>query len=423
MFRSLIFPHFLFFITIAAIIYPAHSARSEAVTLTLDESVSYALAHNKNLAAARLRIEEARGQVLGSGRLQNPEMELEFRRNSQTSEHGVHGRIMQRLPLTGRLPLEKAVAKAQLSAAEAEVRDFQRRLAADVRASSIKLLALKAKRIVTQGQLANSREQGKFTATRVEKGEASSLDVYQMEVETGQIELEIRQIDMESATRTEDLRVLLGIDPGANLQISGSLETVTVAGEKDTFATNGSARPDLEAARFTERSAQKATELAKARKWEDIALGLSASRERTEDAPEGLSNDDFLGLHLSVPLPIWNRNEGGIAQAKAFALRAEKEAGALAANIRNEIDTARREMAALRTLIAEMDSSLLPKATALEEALFKSYEAGQSPLTEVLRARSHRLDLVGRRIDALKDYHLAKSRYQAAIGSPSASKF
>lgn len=52
----------------------------------------------------------------------------------------------------------------------------------------------------------------------------------------------------------------------------------------------------------------------------------------------------------------------------------------------------------------------------VEEQLRTSYGTGQTPLTEVLRARSRRLELSQRRVDALRDYHLARVRYDAAIG-------
>ena len=422
MFRPLSFTHFITVFTIALTCHPLRVARADFVTLSTSEAVTYALARNQNLAAARLRIDEARGQLLGAGRLQNPELDVELRRNVRTSESSVQAQFMQRFPLTARLSLEKAVSKAQLAAAEAEVRDFERRLTADVRASAIKLLALKAKALVAERQLANSQDNAQFSAKRVGTGEASPLDVYQLEVDAKQIEVELRQIHVEQAVLNGELRALLGVKRGDDLALSGSLDPVPAAVEKQAGAASGEARPDLAAARHAAESAKKATELAKARKWEDISLGVVGSRERIEDAPQGLSNDHFLGLRLSVPLPLWNRNEGGIAQANATATRAGLAAEALATSIQNEIDTARSEMAALASLLAEMDSHLLPKATALQEALSKSYEGGQSPLTEVLRARSRRLDLEERRIDALRNYHLAKTRCQAALGFPAEVK-
>jgi cobalt-zinc-cadmium efflux system outer membrane protein len=59
---------------------------------------------------------------------------------------------------------------------------------------------------------------------------------------------------------------------------------------------------------------------------------------------------------------------------------------------------------------------LLPKAADVETRFRTAFTAGQTPLTEVLRARARRLELEQRRVDALRDYHLARVRYEAAVG-------
>lgn len=397
------------------------TATAGAVTLTLDRATDYALAHNQALAAARLRIDEARGRVLGSGRLKNPEVDVEFGQNVRVSERGLRLEIMQRFPLTSRLRLEKAVSQAQLAAAEAEVRDAGRKLAAEVRVAAVKLVAVRSQRELRQQQLTNSREQSEFIAKRVAAGEASTVDAAMIDLETRQLTVELLQLETQRAALLGELRPLLGVDAGATVEITGTLAAPAALPSKGTSGEN---RADLEAARHSAEAARQVVGLAKAQKWEDIGVGLSVSGERTEDAPDGYSNDCFLGFRFSLPLPLWNRNEGRIAEATAAATRAALETDALALTIRSEAEAARGEMAALAKLIAEMDEGLLPMAGRVEEQLRTSYSTGQTPLTEVLRARTRRLELAQRRVDALRDYHLARARYDAAIGrnTPSGGK-
>ena len=83
-------------------------------------------------------------------------------------------------------------------------------------------------------------------------------------------------------------------------------------------------------------------------------------------------------------------------------------------------------MAIQAKLIAELDSAVLPKAAQIEEQLRNNYSVGQTALPEVLRARSRRLELERLRIDALRDYHLARVRYISASAStpnPSGKSF
>ena len=128
--------------SISLFVICAASAWADSVSLSVEGAAEHAIRHNPTLAAARLRIEEARGRLQQSGRLSNPELEFELTRNTIGREGSASVALMQRYPLTSRLRHEKAVTRAELSAAEAEVRDAERKLAAEVRASAVKLLAL-----------------------------------------------------------------------------------------------------------------------------------------------------------------------------------------------------------------------------------------------------------------------------------------
>ena len=71
-------------------------------------------------------------------------------------------------------------------------------------------------------------------------------------------------------------------------------------------------------------------------------------------------------------------------------------------------------MEAYSQILSELDSKALPQATQFEEQLRSSYSTGQAPLFDVLRARSRRLELQRQRLDALRDYHLARIRHTSA---------
>jgi cobalt-zinc-cadmium efflux system outer membrane protein len=403
---------FLFLLSFT-LITAAPRVSAGTLTLRLDQVPDRALTRNPQLQAARLRVEEARGRLLGAGRLTNPELNFDSAQNLLSPERSLGMEFVQRFPVTARLKLEKAVSKALLAAAEAEVRDAGRKLAAEAGALGVQLVALSAQEALRREQLATSRRQAEFVANRVALGEASALDAAQLELESRQIELELLQITARRGVWLGTLRPLLGIEPGRALEITGGFPAPAPA------PTLGSAnRADLEAARQMEKAAQQSLGLAKARRWNDIGVGVSASGQRVKDIPAGFLRDYFLGFSLSLPLPLWNRNEGAIAEAAAAAQRAAKEADALALQVRSETATARAEMEALARVVSEMDTALLPKAVQVEAMFQAAHDAGQGPLLEVRRARTRRLELALRRVDALRDYHLARVRYEAAQGNP-----
>jgi outer membrane protein TolC len=153
-----------------------------------------------------------------------------------------------------------------------------------------------------------------------------------------------------------------------------------------------------------------------------VGVGALYSRERSVDEPEPIETEHVVGFRVSVPLPVWNNNSGRIREAEAAAVRAAKEVDAVKITAAAEALGARAQMEALARVIDELDRAVLPKAVEIEEQLRNNYTSGLAPVTEVLRARTRRLDLQQQRVDALRDYHLARVRHRAATAAqPAAS--
>jgi cobalt-zinc-cadmium efflux system outer membrane protein len=389
----------------------AAGVQAGGVALSLDEAAAYALRHNPTLMAARWRIEEARGRWQQSGRLANPELELEYARMTRDQENTFGVSLIQRFPLSARLRHEKEVSRAELAAAEAEVRDGERKLVAEVRTLAVKIMASRGQRELRARQEENSQELSTFLLKRVEMGEAAAVDATQVDLETQLLELEALQLTATEVSLSGELRVFLGVR--GDVAITGQLALpATVRGSADVAQ-----RPDVQAAEHRATAAQAAARQQRASRWEDVGVGAGYTRERTVDDPNPIETDQFVNVKVSIPLPLWNNNAGRVHAAEAAAARAAQEVEAVRFSAGAQVSVARAEMTALAGLVATLDTRLLPKAAEIEERIRQQYATGQSPLTDVLRARSRRLELHQQRLDALRDYHLARVRYESAGGA------
>lgn len=393
-----------------AVVSSGHAAQ-----FTLETAVPYALKHNPELAAARFSIDEARGRLLHTGRRTNPELESELRPNVRGREFSFGVGFVQKFPLTNRLRLEKAVSESELASAVAEVEAAERKLATAVRSVGVKLLSLQDSKALKEKQIANSKELAASAAKLAARAEGSGLEATQFELEAQQLSLDLLQLDSEKAALTGELRPLLGSPAEEALEFSGGLPPVVAL---NSASPDVAARADYQAAQARIEAARQGVLLAKANKWEDAAIGLSAEVDRSEDAPDGLETDGIIGIKFSLPLPFWNKNEGKIQEAEAAASRAEKEATALVAQIRAEASAALGEMRAARRILDETTGTLLPKARSLEERISTFYKQSQPGvlLTDVLRSREKRLAIEQANLDALRSYHLARVRFNAAMG-------
>ena len=148
-------------------------------------------------------------------------------------------------------------------------------------------------------------------------------------------------------------------------------------------------------------------------RYEDLEGGFFAA-ERTEDAPDGLENDAVFSFEdPATPLEQERRGHRGGAHVTRESV--EAVAGR---NIELEADAALAEMREWASLIEEIGAKLLPLANEQADFAETAWREGQSDLQTVLRAREQRLELAGTRLDALREFHLARVRHEAALGNP-----
>jgi cobalt-zinc-cadmium efflux system outer membrane protein len=400
-------------IALLACAFTAHPLLAEStVVVTLGSVGDRIRTQNPDLAAARLRIQEAVGRMNQSGRLTNPDLETSFEHNSAFREGKFEVGFSQRFPVTDRLRLEKNLTTLELKAAEAEVRDVERQIAANAKLAVVKVLANVQRRGLLNEQVALSKQFADFLSETAAKGEGSVIDAGQARLEATSLALEIRQLDAEASALTGGLKPLLGMMPGEALSVSGSLPETTLP----TAGTYPSSRPDFQVAKLEAQAAGQGVALEQARRYDDVEGGLFAAAERTEDAPDGYDNEAIIGLRLKFALPFWNKNEGAIQEAAAKKERKEKEVVALDRNIRLEAEGSRAEMIQWASLLREINDTLLPLADEQSTLAETSFRNGQGEIQSVLRSREKRLQLAAARLDALREFHLARVRHETALG-------
>lgn len=400
-------------LTAICLIAPPLHAQS-SVVVTLPSVGDRIRSQNPDLAAARLRIREAVGRANQSGRLPNPEIETSFEHNTAFREGRIEIGFSQRFPATDRLRLEKDLSATEIQAAEAEVREVERGITSAARQCVVKILAVRERRNLLKQQVELANQFTAFLAEVAAKGEGSSIDAGQAKLEANGLALELRQIDAGETALLGELKPLLGMKPGASLAVSGSLP----AAELPAASSDPSNRPDYQISSLEEKAAGQGVALEQSKRREDIEGGLFAAGERTEDAPNGYENEAVIGVRFKFPLPFWNKNEGAIQEAEARKLRKRKERSALAANIGLEAEAARAEMKQWAEILREIEETLLPLAEEQAALAETSYRNGQGEIQSVLRSREKRLELAASRLDALREFHLARVRHQTALGKP-----
>ncbi len=190
--------------------------------LTVDELVARAIADSPDLRAARAEIEAAVGRLKQAGLRPNPMLELGGQKALSPDNNLMIGLTVP-LDLNGRKEGRVGVAERELQMKQAQVRDRERRLAADVRTKAGELLAVRRSLAVTDDLLRVNRDALRLVQDRVRQGATPALEENLMLVEVNRFEA-IRQI---LSSRVEiaalQLKALAGMAPDAPLTVRGGL--------------------------------------------------------------------------------------------------------------------------------------------------------------------------------------------------------
>ncbi len=394
----------------------ASSPVSGSVSYTPEQAIDRAIANNPELRAARYQIAVAQANLKWSGKLDDPEFEL----SANTDQWGLNDNegliavaLSQKFPLTGRLKQERNVSEVDLALAKAEVRVAEWNLAGRVRETAVDALALQ-RQIQLHEQLRRVLTDLFEQIDRAfQQAEASQLDVTEAQLEAETQTKEIRTLEAELILLNGRLRGLIGDLPELQVSIAGNLSAPAYfqIPATDTVLAR---RPDLQLRLLEQRRAEASVQLARSRRWQDIAVRLFLERETAQDAPEGLERNTFAGVGFSVPLPL-RSPEARLTDAPRQQLAGAKaSAEARSAVIRNEIATANEDVARRRLVWEQASGETLLLARRNVREVREAWQLGKESFVRLQRAQERALNLEENAIEALREYHLARARLRKA---------
>lgn len=386
---------------------------NQSSSLHIKEISQRVAANNPHIRAARLRINEAHGKVIQSGKLTNPNIGVGLNKTIPGSEVGMELSFSQQFPITNRLSLEKRISKNQLAIAKEEVQAVQQTYITKAQLIAIDILIIRQKLTLLNEQLSNLKQLADFIENAAKSGELSTLDANQTHVEVATLTAAKDRLNIEQKIQLASLKNLIGLPHSANLTLNGSLP----AAGSIARSFHPSQLPIYRAKLLEIEQAKEAVALEKARRYGDIETSIFSEVNRTEDAPHGLENEGIVGAGVKIPLQLYDKNEGNIQSAQATAERVTLEKSALILDLRESANRHQENMQSWLQQYNQVKEKLIPLALDNTKQLDQAYRAGQIPFTALLKARSQLLELQSQLIDNLASYHKARVHYLAATGN------
>jgi outer membrane protein, heavy metal efflux system len=384
------------------------AGQAPPVVLTYEDALARARSAAPAIVAARMRVEETRGRVLGASLpfSTNPAIGGEGgRRGGAGSSTDFSVDIAQELDLPARRRARIEAARAFVAREEQQAGESERQVLREVATSYV--LALEARE---RAEAAGSGTQLAGEALRIAErryaaGDVARLDVNLARTVVARAEAEARAATATLAGHATHLQVLLGIT--APVTIGGSLRDVQTL-PTDDLPARAAERSDVRALDAEIAEAEAEQRIARTLRWPDFGLRASYAREGEERVVLG-------GVGMSLPLFNRGQEASAVASARLARLRVEREA--LTRTVEAEVRGAMAAHDALRGAAAEYERSVLPLVEENERLALESYDVGQIGLADLLLVRRESLDARRTFIDQLTELRLAEVELTALAGA------
>ena len=405
--------------------------------LTLAAAVGIAVERNPSLAAVGSDVDIASAARLDASRRLNPAVTLESegwhppgqtQRSPFFNNQELTFRFDQEIELAGRRGLRTRAADAAVESTRARVDDARRLLTLEVQRAYFQVVLAAADRDVAHASLDEIDRAIGLNRSRFEEGEISGGELRRLQVERLRFVDDVFAAELALRNARSALLALLNVTdlaqpfevteplalPGAaSAGAAGVPEAVllaTVGATGPTLAADAlSRRPDVVAAQREVLRAETETRLQRALRTPNVTLGGGYKRDFGANA---------LVFGATVPLPLFNRNPGGVARAEAQRQQAASRARAAEITVRLDVQRVVNALDVNRERVRYIEREYLARARESRDIVLASYKLGAADLIDFLDAQRAFRDTLRTYNRALYDQRISLFELAAAAALP-----
>lgn len=289
--------------------------------------------------------------------------------------------------------------------------DTARMLLFNLRNAFVQALQAKSILAIAQENLAYYDRVLSLSRSRLSAGDIAQVDLDRLELQRVQYESDVNMAQVN--LRTAKIQLLALLDeriPVEQFDVTGTFDFndgITVLEEFRNMALDE--RPDLRAAVQAVDKAKTDHQLAVANGSTDPTFGLDFGRNPPIQV--------YVGVNVSIPLRIFDRNQGEKERTEIDIRHAERLQEAAKAQVFSDVDSAYATLNSSLTLLRPYKAKYLEQATRVRETISFAYEHGGASLLDFLSAQNdyrgiqiNYLNLVGAYLTAANQLNLAVGR-------------
>jgi cobalt-zinc-cadmium efflux system outer membrane protein len=398
---------------------------AEPQRLALPQVLEISIQNNGELKSFREEKGIRDAGKIRAGLLPNPTLDLEGATGALTGSSGENSLsvgVSQEFFLANRRDRRLTVAERELETYRWQLADRERVLSEEVKTAFYDAMLAEQRLDLTDRSIALNRQLLEVTKDRLAAGDIPELEMNLVKVELARSEgtrIEIERALLQDRAR---LFALMGLAPGESPAIAGALD-------KDTSLTMSlvelkqlalGRRPDLKALETEKSKGDADIALARAEGVPSLTAGLFYSHEQRTDATgtgEENVRDNLLGIRLSLPLPLFDRNQAGIQEARARRNSTESRMAAAARAVERQVEIACASFLNAEKVLSLYRSDIIPQLEENLKLTQEAYRLGEVGILAVIQEQKKFFEVSDGYLTALHARQTALARLESAVAT------
>jgi cobalt-zinc-cadmium efflux system outer membrane protein len=385
--------------------------------IALRDALAAALLRSPELASFAFELRAAEARVLQAGLRPNPELALELEdvggrdelrgfREAQTTLQ-----LSQLVELGGKRAARIAAASAGRALAGWDYEARRLDVFSDTALAFVDVLVAQERLALAEDRIGLAAKSVGAARARLDAGLAPEVEVTRGELERTRADVGRAQAQGALDTARQRLAAHWGGRQARFERATGELEALSPPPSLESLWVRAAENPDL--ARFESEAAEReaALRLARAQALPDLRIGPGVRRLEGPD-------ETVLVVGASIPLPIFDRNQGAVAEAAVRRTKLAAERRGAEVRVAAELAAAQRALAAAYTAAEALRSRALPTADDSLRAVRDGYERGRFSQLEVLDAQRAHFDVRSDYLGALGEFHRSRALIERLIAAP-----
>lgn len=412
--RCLIGVGILIFISIAHAAPTAWGQTKEPSSpLSLQSAIDLALGAHPEIAAARSDVDAYDGLSLQAGARPNPEISA-LMEDTRSNTRVTTFQINQPIELGGKREARIEAASKGRTVAEADLASRRAEIRANVITAFFDVLIAQERFDLAQSLADLSHRASDAAKRRVLAGKVSPVEETKAKVAEANVRIELAQAESALAMARKRLTALWGNPLPQFERVLGDAGSMPLLPELADLQGRLSNAPLIQRARAEIERRQAWADLEKTRSVPDLTVSLGARRNEEQ----GL-NQAVLGV--SIPLPVFDRNQGNQLAALKQTDKARDELIATEFRLSSELAQAHERLAAARRQAETLQQEVLSGSASAFEAATRGFELGKFNFLDVLDAQRTLFQAKTQFLQALAEAHRASAELERIIGGPIAT--